>query len=163
MAALTEEQALLREQAKTWAADAAPVAAFRALRDSGQGAGFDPQTWKAIGELGWGGIVIPEAYGGVEMGHLTFGVLLEELGRTLTASPLLASALGAANALVLAGDEAQKSAHLPRIADGSLIATVAVDEGPRHDPRGIATRAQADGDGFVLSGEKARGARRRRR
>ena len=49
---------------------------------------FDKATWASIGEMGWAGIVVPEAYGGVDMGYLTFGVVLEELGRQLTASPL---------------------------------------------------------------------------
>ena len=102
MAALTEEQMLLKEQAKTWANEEAPVAQFRAMRDSGNEAGFDKGTWNAIGELGWAGIVVPEDLGGVDMGHLTFGVVLEELGRQLTASPLLASGLIGANALRIA-------------------------------------------------------------
>jgi len=107
MAALTEEQALLKEQAKTWASEEAPVAKFREMRDSGSKAGFDKATWESMIELGWTGIAVPEEFGGVDMGHTTFGVLLEELGRQLTASPLFASALVGANALVIAGSETQ--------------------------------------------------------
>ncbi|MDJ0864938.1 MAG: acyl-CoA dehydrogenase family protein [Myxococcota bacterium] len=154
MAALTEEQALLREQAKSWARDEAPVAKFREMRDSGNALGFDKATWEAIGELGWAGIVVPEAHGGVDMGYLTFGVVLEELGRQLTASPLLASGLVGATALTLGGSEAQKQAWLPRIADGSVIATLAVDEGPRHAPDRIVTEAEETADGFRLEGRK---------
>ena len=98
MAALTEEQTLLKEQAKTWAKEEAPVSKFREMRDSGTEAGFDKGAWAAIGEMGWAGILIPEEQGGVAMGHLTFGVVLEELGRQLTASPLLASAGAGASA-----------------------------------------------------------------
>ena len=70
MAALTEEQSLLQEQARTWARDEAPVARFREMRDSGNEQGFDKSSWASIGEMGWAGIVVPETYGGVDMGFL---------------------------------------------------------------------------------------------
>ena len=103
MAALTEEQSLLKEQAKSWAREEAPVARFRKMRDSGNELGFDQTTWSSIGEMGWAGIVIPAEFGGLDMGHLTLGIVLEELGRQLTASPLLASGLVGATALVAGG------------------------------------------------------------
>ena len=126
MAALNEEQMLLKEQATSWARDEASVAKFREMRDSGNADAFDKATWASIGEMGWAGIVVPEAYGGVDMGYLTMGVVLEELGRQLTASPLLASGLVGASALVLGGTEEQKSTWLPRIAEGSAIATLEI-------------------------------------
>jgi alkylation response protein AidB-like acyl-CoA dehydrogenase len=154
MAALTEEQALLKEQAKSWARDRAPVARFRKMRDSGNELGFDSATWSSIGEMGWAGIVVPEEFGGADMGYLTFGVVLEELGRQLTASPLLASGLAAATALFAGGTRAQKKTWLPKIADGSAIVTLAIDEGPRHAPASTALGAENTGDGFRLSGRK---------
>jgi alkylation response protein AidB-like acyl-CoA dehydrogenase len=154
MAALTEEQALLKEQAQNWAREEAPVAKFREMRDSGNEQGFDKATWAAIGELGWAGIVVPEAYGGVDMGFLTFGVVLEELGRQLVASPLLASGLVGASALVLGGTEDQKQAWLPGIAEGSVIVTLAVDEGPRHAPTRTALAAAKSDGGYRLDGRK---------
>ena len=154
MAALTEEQALLKEQASTWASEEAPVAKFREMRDSGNELGFDKGTWASIIELGWPGIVAPEDAGGVDMGHLTFGIVLEELGRQLTASPLLASGLIGVNALVIAGSDDQQSHWLPKITNGTVIATLAIDEGPRHAPHHIALRATPKGDGYVLDGEK---------
>ena len=154
MAALTEEQTLLKEQAKTWANEEAPVAEFRAMRDSGNEAGYDKDTWKAISELGWAGIVVPEAFGGVDMGHLTFGVVLEELGRQLTASPLLASGLVGANALRIAGNESQQQTWLPKVAEGAATVTLAVDEGSRHEPDAIALSATPSGGGYRLDGEK---------
>jgi len=154
MAALTEEQTLLKEQAKSWANEEAPVSKFREMRDSGSELGFDKATWSAIGEMGWCGIVVPEEFGGVDMGHLTFGVVLEELGRQLTASPLLASGLVGANALVLAGSQAHKNEWLPRVAEGSAIVTLAVDEAARHNPQRCALEAVANAGGFRLSGRK---------
>ena len=154
MAALTEEQSLLKEQASSWARDDAPVSKFREMRDSGNEFGFDKGTWASIGEMGWAGIVVPEEFDGVDMGYLTFGVVLEELGRQLTASPLVASGLVAATALVAGGTEEQKRRWLPRIADGSVILTLAIDEGPRHAPEKTAFQAEKSGAGFVLTGRK---------
>jgi len=154
MAALTEEQELLKEQAKSWANEEAPVSKFREMRDSGNEFGFDKATWAAIGEMGWAGILVPEEFGGVDMGHLTCGLVLEELGRQLTASPLLASGLVGANALVLAGTQAQKKKWLPRVADGSAILTLAVDAGPRHAPTQCGLSATSVGDGYKLNGRK---------
>ena len=154
MAALTEEQTLLKEQAKTWARDKAPVAKFRETRDSGTETGFDKGVWIAMGEMGWPGILIPEDQGGVAMGHLTFGVVLEELGRQLTASPLLASAGIGATAILLGGNKTQQGEWLPGLADGSRIVTLAIDEAPRHAPLQTTMEAKAKGDSFVLNGSK---------
>lgn len=154
MAALTEEQTLIQAQAKSWASEESPVSKFREMRDSGNELGFDKATWASIGELGWAGILVPEEHGGVDMGHLTFGVVLEELGRQLTASPLLASGLIGVDALRLAGSESQQTRWLPALAEGRSILTLAVDEGPRHAPTRTALAATANGTGFALSGTK---------
>lgn len=154
MAALTEEQTMIRDQAKAWATGEAPVQEFRALRDAGELERFSPALWRAMVDMGWTGILVPEQYGGSELGFLTFGLVLQETGRQLTASPLLASALVGASALLLGGNEAQRQALLPAIVDGSAILTLAVDEGPRHDPASIGLRAERDGDSFRLSGTK---------
>ncbi|MEM1434576.1 MAG: acyl-CoA dehydrogenase family protein [Pseudomonadota bacterium] len=154
MALLNEEQSMLKDQASAWVSEQAPVASFRAMRDSGVEAAFAPATWNAMVEMGWTGILIPEAYGGSELGYLTFGVVLEQLGRQLTASPLFASALVGASAVLLGGSEAQKQALLPKVVDGTEVLTLAVDEGPRHRPDRIACTAEAAGSGFRLSGAK---------
>ena len=155
MAALTEEQQLLKDQASTWARDETPVAKFREMRDSGNEQGFDSATWSSVAEMGWAGILVPEEHGGADMGFLTFGVVAEELGRQLVASPLLASGLAGATALAVAGNDEQKKAWLPKIADGSKIVTLAVDEGPRHAPRRVEVTATKTGDGYTLSGTKS--------
>lgn len=134
MAALTEEQSMIRDQAKSWVTEQSPVQKFREMRDSGIESKYTPDTWQAMIEMGWTGIVVPEQYGGSGLGYLTFGVVLEEVGRQLTASPLFASALVGASAVLLGGKEEQKQEILPKIVDGSVILTLAVDEGPRHSP-----------------------------
>jgi alkylation response protein AidB-like acyl-CoA dehydrogenase len=154
MSLLTEEQVLLRDSAKGWAQSNAPVSAFRKMRDSENPLGFDAATFKSIAEMGWTGVVIPEAYGGSEFGYRSIGVVLEELGRNVVAAPLIGSAVGAASALILGGSDAQKKAWLPKIAEGKVIAALAVDEGPRYAPEKIALAATKKGSGYSLSGAK---------
>ncbi len=154
MAALTEEQSMIRDQAKSWATEQAPVGSFRKMRDAAVPLRFEPQTWQAMIEMGWTGILVPEAYGGSDLGYLTFGVVLEELGRQLTASPLLASALVGTSAIVLGGNDDQKQNFLPKLVDGREVLTLAVDEGARHNLLDTALVAAADGEGYSLSGHK---------
>ncbi|MEG3151828.1 acyl-CoA dehydrogenase family protein [Sphingomonas sp. ZT3P38] len=149
MAVLNDEQTMLRDMAREWADNESPVGAFRRMRDAAPAAGYDAAAWAEIGQMGWAGIVVPEAYGGSEFGYLSLGLVLEQLGRNLAASPLAATA-AAASAIVLGGSEAAKAAWLPRIAAGELVATLAIDEGPHHDPVRIATKV-TDG---LLSGTK---------
>jgi alkylation response protein AidB-like acyl-CoA dehydrogenase len=154
MAALTEEQSMIRDQAKSWVTEQSPVAKFRQMRDSDAPNNFMPETWQSMIEMGWTGIVVPEQYGGSGLGYLTFGVVLEEVGRQLTASPLFASALVGASAILLGGNDGQKQSILPKIVDGSTILTLAVDEGPNHAPDTIALQATTSADGFTLTGNK---------
>ena len=154
MAALTEEQSMLKDQATAWVRDQSPVQKFREMRDRGEAQAFTPATWEAMVEMGWTGILIPETYGGSDLGFLTFGVVLEQLGRQLTASPLFASALVGASAVMLGGSESQKQKLLPAVVKGSEILTLAADEGPRHAPAAIGLKAQKQGGGFTLTGTK---------
>jgi alkylation response protein AidB-like acyl-CoA dehydrogenase len=155
MAILTEEQTMLRDAAKAWVAQKSPVSAFRKLRDASAIDGFDPAVWAEICDMGWAGILVPEQLGGSGLGYLTMGLVLEETGRTLTASPLVSSALGATTALLLAGNDAQKSEWLPQLASGKAIGALAVDEGAHHAPENIALSAARDGAGWTLSGAKS--------
>jgi alkylation response protein AidB-like acyl-CoA dehydrogenase len=154
MAVLTEEQTMLRDAAKGWTQDNAPVGALRKLRDGGSGRSFDPATWSEMGAMGWAGVIVPEEYDGSAFGYLGLGLTLEETGRNLVASPLLSTALVAASALVLGGSDAQKAAWLPKIAAGDIVATLAVDEASHHAPLNTALSAATSGDGFILDGTK---------
>ena len=120
MAVLTEEQSILRDAARTWTREQSPVSALRRLRDNGSSLGYDPAAYAKMAEMGWTGVIIPEAYGGSNFGYLSLGLVLEETGRTLTASPLLSSALAAPSAILEGGDEAQRAAWLPQITAGDL-------------------------------------------
>jgi alkylation response protein AidB-like acyl-CoA dehydrogenase len=155
MAVLNEEQSMLRDAAKSWTQEKSPVTAFRKMRDSGVEIGYDAKAWNEMAEMGWAGVIIPEEHGGSAFGYLSIGLILEEMGRTLTASPLIASGVGAASALVLGGSDAQKSEWLPKIADGSVVGALAVDEGAHHAPEKVALAATKSGAGYSLSGTKS--------
>lgn len=150
---LNEEQQMLRDSAQAWARDNAPVRAYRQMRDRGEPLGFDRKLYAQIAELGWTAIAIPEEHGGMNMGYVSVGLILEELGKTLTASPLLSSTVGA-SAIVLGGSKEQQTQWLPRIAAGSAIVTLAIEEGPRHAPDQVAVQARREGKQWVLSGTK---------
>jgi alkylation response protein AidB-like acyl-CoA dehydrogenase len=154
MAVLTEEQSMLRDSARTWTQEKSPVSAFRKVRDSALPLGYDPAAFAEMAEMGWTGVIIPEEYGGSDFGYLSLGLILEETGRTLTASPILSSALAAASAIVLGGTEAQKQAWLTQIASGALVATLAVDEGAHHAPAKIELAANKTAAGYSLTGRK---------
>lgn len=154
MAVLTEEQTMLRDAAKGWASESAPVTALRKLRDGKSKQSFDPAAWAEMGEMGWAGVIVPEDYDGSAFGYLGLGLILEETGRTLAASPLLSTAMIAASALQLGGSGDQKQAWLPKIATGAAVATLAIDEGAHHNPARTALTATKGGAGYVLNGTK---------
>jgi alkylation response protein AidB-like acyl-CoA dehydrogenase len=154
MAVLTEEQTMLRDAAKGWASESAPVGALRKLRDGKSKQSFDPAAWAEMGEMGWAGVIVPEEHDGSAFGHLGLGLILEETGRTLAASPLLSTAMIGASALNLAGSDAQKAAWLSKIATGAAVATLAIDEGSHHNPARTALTATKGDAGYVLNGTK---------
>jgi len=148
----TEEQDLLRQTARDFLAECAPMTHVREVMESA--ATHSPGVWKQMAELGWMGLAFPESYGGVELGLVELCVVLEELGRALTPVPFLPTAL-AGTALDMLGDEAQKRAWLTRICAGDAAATLAITEARGSDePGDIALRAAPDRDGWVLDGEK---------
>lgn len=118
-------------------------------------AGFDRTDWSAIAELGWQAMAIPEEYGGAGFGLLEVAVLLEEQGRGMFCGPFLSTVVGAANAVLLAGSESQKSEILGRIAAGEIVVSLAVSEdGGRHDGEHLRTSAVAGDGGWVIEGTK---------
>lgn len=151
---LTEEQQLLRDSARSFFRDKSPVSALRALRDRDDPLGFNPALWREMAAMGWPGAFLPQHHGGIGCGFTELGVVMEAAGRALTASPLFATVALGASALLLGGSEEQKSHLLPRIAQGELLLALALQEGARHDPRRIATRASSDDNGFILHGSK---------
>jgi alkylation response protein AidB-like acyl-CoA dehydrogenase len=151
---LNEEQRLLKDTAKDFLTRTMPVGALRKLRDDKDPLGYTTEHWSQMVELGWACMVLPEAYDGLDFGFLGLGAVIEESGRTLAASPLFATVVLGASALMLAGTESQKSEFLPAIALGNLSLALALEESPHHQPDNIALTATAAGDDFILNGRK---------
>jgi len=138
MAVLNDEQVMLRDMAREWADNESPVVAFRRFRDAGAVARIDADAWAAAGQMGWAGIVVPEDHGGSAFGYLSLGLVAEQLGRNLVATPLAATA-PAATAIAMGEDAGARAEWLPRIAAGEVVAALAIDEGPVHDPSTFGT------------------------
>jgi len=151
---LTEEQSMLRDSARGLISDKAPVAHLRQLRDSRDADGFSRALWKTFAEMGFAGLLVPEKFGGSGLGNVEAGVVMEEIGRTLMPSPFFATAVLGASALLRGGNATQQSAYLPKIADGSLLAALAVDEHAKHRPLQVSLQAVRSGNGFRLTGTK---------
>ncbi len=151
---LNEEQNMLKDAAKDFCTNNTPITQLRGLRDENSESGFDSATWQQMVELGWAGITIPEDFGGLGFGYMGMGVVMEECGRTLAASPLFSTAVLGASAIIHGGSDEQKGELLPLVAGGELLLAVAVEETPHHNPYGSATKAEKSGDGYKVSGSK---------
>jgi acyl-CoA dehydrogenase len=149
---LSEDENLLIDSANRLFARSAPVSAFRSLRDSGAPARFVPALWTEMAEAGFAGILVPEELGGTGFGYTAAGLIFEQIGHVLAASPLLSAAL-ASEILDRDGSEAQK-ALLASLADGTIFIAFAIDESRRHRPDQLDVKATANGAGFVLNGTK---------
>ena len=151
---LSEEQAFLKDTAKKFAQEKTPTTHFREIRDNENPECFDREIWQEMAAQGWSGILVPEEYGGSNFGLAGIGVVLEELGRTLTPSPLFATSVVCATILNKAGNDSQKKEFLTKIASGEVTMAFALEEGPRHKPFSINLEAKKDGKNFILNGKK---------
>lgn len=146
---LSEEQTILKNTARDFCVTEFPAAEVRKLSEAEPP--YSPATWKRMAEQGWTGIHFPEEYGGQAMGLVEMAVILEEMGRTLAASPFLSTVLLAGTAIASAGNDAQKRKYLAPIAGGEARATLALLEAsPSWDPDSV----QATTDGKVINGKK---------
>jgi alkylation response protein AidB-like acyl-CoA dehydrogenase len=150
---LTEDQAMLKDSVAPFLADNAPVKHLRALRDADDPTGFSRDLWKQFAEMGFTGILIPEAEGGLGLGHVEAGIVLEEIGRNLSPSPFLTTAVAAVEALK-AGGAALRGEWFPRILSGDAVIALAIDEASKHRPQATALKAERSGNGFKLTGKK---------
>lgn len=151
---ITEEQQMLKTSAQEFLKDRAPVVALRALRDANDSKGYAPELWGQMAEMGWTALAIPEEYGGLGFGYTGLGQVMEEMGKTLTASPMLSTVLLGASAVQLGGNVMQKEAILPAVAEGKMLLTLAYQEGKHHRPTQITMAATPAGDTYTLSGTK---------
>ena len=149
---LTDDQSMLRDTARGFIADEGSITKeLRHWRDRNCKDGFGHSLWKQFAEMGFTGILIDEADGGLGLGHVEAGIVLEEIGRNLTPSPFLTSAVAFVEAIKGTG---HKERWFPGIIAGETVAALAIDEGAKHRPESIAMRAERSGNGFRLSGRK---------
>lgn len=153
---LNEEQRMLQDAANDFCSEQAPISVLRRLRDENDAKGFDRQVWQAMIDMGWAGITIPEELGGTGFGIKGLGVVMQACGRTLTASPLLASSGMGAAAIMLAGSDEQKQLLLPRVASGDTLLAFACEETTYHAPLEVETEASVSdaSTGCSVSGSK---------
>ncbi len=151
MELLSEDQQLVADSAAGFLRDSQPITAFRALRKAGDDA--NSAITANLAELGWMGVVLPEAIGGVGLGYRAAGLIAEELGRNLTVSPFVSSAIIAGTALASIGGGGA-AFWAGQIASGQAIVALALEERAKHRPDCIATSIQATSEGLRLSGRK---------
>jgi alkylation response protein AidB-like acyl-CoA dehydrogenase len=145
----SEDQNLLREQARGFLKDNCPATTVRKVLDAN--AGHDADLWRKVAEMGWTATAIPEEFGGLGLGYLELCVIAEELGRAVAPIPFSSSVYLATEALLLAGSQAQKEKWLPKLAAGEVIGTFAMSEGAgRTTPKSLATTVA----GGKISGTK---------
>ena len=150
----TEEQELLRDAARGFIEEHTPVAELRRIRDEVDPDGFSRPLWKEMAELGWAGIPFGEEFGGAGLGYTELGVVMEECGRALVATPLVGSVALGGSAVAIAGNEAQRKEILTPLCAGKRLLTAGFQEGPHHRPHHVATLAERAGNDWVLRGAK---------
>ena len=151
---LNEEQVMLKDSAAGFLAEKATVAHLRALRDSHSDRGFSDDVWSEMAQMGWAGIAIAEEYGGLGYGYTGLGLVLEQVGRNLSASPLQSTVLVAATLIAELGNAQQKEQWLAAIAGGDKLVSLALQESGHHAPEQCVVSAALDGDDYVLNGTK---------
>jgi alkylation response protein AidB-like acyl-CoA dehydrogenase len=149
----SEEQDMLRQSVHGFLEAECPMTYVRQMMEDERG--YSDDQWKKMVQLGWTGLVIPEAHGGAGLNMVDMVVVLEEMGKVVMPGPFFASVILGGLAIDLGGSEAQKQRYLPGLAEGTLKATLAqVEESGRWDAEGIALPAKAAGGGFSLTGTK---------
>lgn len=145
----SDDQKQLRDQARRFLAEKCPPKAVRAVLEGKEA--YDKALWKGLAEMGFLGVAIPEEFGGTGAGHLELCVIAEEMGRALAPVPFSSTVYLAAEALMLAGSDAQKQKWLPKIASGEAIGTLALFEGTGNPSAKAVKLTAANG---VLNGVK---------
>jgi alkylation response protein AidB-like acyl-CoA dehydrogenase len=151
---LSSEAQMVRDTAHEFFKERAPITALRRLRDTNDPDGFSRALWREMAELGWTGFLVPEDFGGTEFGVLGLAQVMEAAGRTLAASALVSTGLVGASLLAMAGSDDQKAEHLPPLVAGERLFALALEEGSRHQPYRIATKAERQAAGYRLNGQK---------
>ncbi|MCO5785322.1 acyl-CoA dehydrogenase [Pseudomonas sp. G11-1] len=150
-----EDQLQLQDSARDFLSARSPVSVQRAIRDQAVATGYDADVWQGMQELGWSAVAFSEEDGGLDFGFAGFAPLFEEIGRHLSASPLLGSVVLCGGLIEQLGTAQQRQQWLPQLIAGELRLALALEESARHAPDSIAVSARADAAGWLLDGEKA--------
>ena len=151
---LSSDARMVRETAFDFFREKSPIVELRKLRDSADKDGFSRNLWAEMTDLGWTGFLVPEVHGGSGFGMVGLAQVMEASGRSLTASPLVSTALIGASALDIAGSETQKNNYFPGLVAGETIFALALEEGPHHAPNRISVAAKSAPGGYLLNGAK---------
>ncbi|MBW2284545.1 MAG: acyl-CoA/acyl-ACP dehydrogenase [Deltaproteobacteria bacterium] len=149
----TSEQNMLRDAAAKFFAKECPFDRVKELEESDDG--YAHELWRKMAELGWQGLIFPEAYGGFEAGFMDLIILCEEMGKAVFPSPFFSTVIQCGLIILEGGSEEQKKELLPRIAEGELIMALAqLEEDAGYLESSIAMPAVAQGENYVLNGTK---------
>jgi alkylation response protein AidB-like acyl-CoA dehydrogenase len=150
---LGKEQVMLKTSARDFLKKECPMDLVRDMMEDGKG--YSTKLWRQMADLGWQGLVIPEAYDGIESEFLDLVVLMEEMGRALVPGPFVPTVVCGGRTIQAAGNEEQKQRFLPKIADGKMIMTLALLESSGGtEPSDVAVSARPSGGDFIISGTK---------
>ena len=150
---LSEEQEMLKKMAHDFLSDKFPKTVVKEIEESEQG--YLPELWQEMADLGWMGLVLPEKYGGGDMGFLDLAVLLEEMGWACLPGPFFSTVILGSLPILDIGSEEQKEQYLPKIASGESIFTLALTEpSAKYDATSIKLTATADKDTYIINGTK---------
>jgi len=149
----TKDQELIRKSAREFFGKECPKDRVRAWKEDDSG--YDPKLWRKMVELGFLGLVIPEAFGGMDGDYLELVILMEEIGRNIVPSPFFSTVCACAPAIQAFGADEQKDAFLSKIAEeGQIWALALTEHAASHEARDVTMRAVSDGDEYTLNGTK---------
>jgi len=150
---LNEAQQMLKNSAQEFLEAECPDTYVREMEEDENG--YTTEMWQKLAEQGWLGLIIPEKYGGVELEFQDLTILLEEMGRFMLPGPYFSNVVLGGMSIMDSGTEEQKQEYLPRIAEGQIIVTLALNEpSGRWDPEGIELTATETGGKYALNGTK---------
>jgi len=149
---INKEQKLLKKSVHEFLGKEFPKAVVRELEES---EGFSPKLWKKMADLGWLGLTFPDVYDGSEMSFFDLVILLEEMGSNLCPSPFVPTVILSGFPILTAGSEEQKRQILPKISNGELICTLALNEPDAlYDISNVKAEARLNERDYILNGTK---------
>ena len=149
----SEEEKMLQESARDFLVKECPKTLVRQMEEDEKG--YSPELWQKMADLGWLGISLPDKYDGQDMGFVALTILFEEMGRACLPGPFLSTVVLGALPILEFGNEEQKKEFLPRIAQGKLLVTLALNEvNAGYSPDAINIKAEPTGDDFIINGTK---------